>query len=154
MDNMIKQWHSIDRAWKMMEESGKTYSRVGLFRLDVLYTHEISIAATEGEAVVPDFLKSGGKNDRMFFGNIEHARVWATGRFDLVPHFLDSQSKGGYIGLHSEKFMKFLLREIPVTEKPICFHRVRATGKIVKDCNHGLLKDLRTFIFGFSKHYS
>jgi hypothetical protein len=25
MDNMIKQWHSIDRAWKMMEESGKTY---------------------------------------------------------------------------------------------------------------------------------
>eukprot|EP00520_Triparma_pacifica_P001657 CAMPEP_0118636516 /NCGR_PEP_ID=MMETSP0785-20121206/2669_1 /TAXON_ID=91992 /ORGANISM="Bolidomonas pacifica, Strain CCMP 1866" /LENGTH=300 /DNA_ID=CAMNT_0006527657 /DNA_START=238 /DNA_END=1136 /DNA_ORIENTATION=+ len=154
MDNMIKQWHSIDGAWRMMEERGKEYKRVGLFRLDALYTHEISIAAKEGGAVIPNFLKSGGMNDRMFFGDVEYARVWATGRFDDVPPFLASQSKDSYIGLHSEKFMKFLMRNIPVAEKSICFHRVRATGKILKDCSLGILDDLKIFVFGFREHYS
>ena len=147
MDNMIKQWHSINQVWKLMEASEVDYHRVGLFRLDVLYVHEISITGREDVAVVPNFLKSGGMNDRMFYGRRDHAEVWATKRFDLAQSYIDRYQDRG---LHSEKFMEFLMRKIPVEEKPICFHRVRGTGKIKKDCSLGFFNDLKTSIFGYS----
>lgn len=150
MDNMIKQWHSIDQVWKMMEDSEIEYHQVGLFRLDVLYVHDISISAGEGEAVVPDFLPSGGMNDRMFFGRRDYAEVWATKRFGLVQNYIDRYEDRG---LHSEKFMEFLMQKIPVEEKPICFHRVRGTGKIKKDCSLGFFNDLKTMIFGYDVHF-
>lgn len=51
MDNMIKQWHSIERVWAAMTSSGKQYRRVGLFRLDCKYNDPIDIS--RGAAVVP-----------------------------------------------------------------------------------------------------
>ena len=36
IDNVIKEWHSIESVWRLMEARGNTYSRVGLFRLDSL----------------------------------------------------------------------------------------------------------------------
>ena len=100
--------------------------------------------------LIADFLKSGGMNDRMFFGDKEYAKIWATHRFDLIPNVLESQRPDKYIGLHSETFMKFLMRNVPVVEKRICFHRVRGTGKIVKDCSLGFIDDLRIWMFGFN----
>ena len=49
MDNMIRQWHSIERVWNLMrdkenENNNWQYNRIGLFRPDVLYTHPISIS--------------------------------------------------------------------------------------------------------------
>jgi hypothetical protein len=147
MDNLIKQWHSINQVWRLMEDSKVDYQRVGLFRLDVLYVHEISISEREDVAVVPDFRKSGGMNDRMFYGTRDHAEVWATKRFDRVQSYLDTYQDRG---LHSEKFMKFLMRKIPVQKKPICFHRVRGTGKIKKDCRLGFLGWKIPMIFGYA----
>ena len=83
MDNMIKQWHSIERVWGAMERSGTRYERVGLFRLDVRYKDPIDIG--HGAAMVPAFHSELPRwvNDRMFFGEYRYARQWATGRF---PH--------------------------------------------------------------------
>jgi hypothetical protein len=57
---MVKLWHSIDGAWKLMEnyarQTNQKYRRVGLFRLDIFYTHPIPIMSNDKEhAVVPYF---------------------------------------------------------------------------------------------------
>eukprot|EP00578_Thalassiosira_sp_NH16_P025891 CAMPEP_0181089152 /NCGR_PEP_ID=MMETSP1071-20121207/7153_1 /TAXON_ID=35127 /ORGANISM="Thalassiosira sp., Strain NH16" /LENGTH=668 /DNA_ID=CAMNT_0023171087 /DNA_START=115 /DNA_END=2121 /DNA_ORIENTATION=+ len=150
MDNMVRQWHSIQQAWKLMrDEEGKKgwkYSRVGLFRPDVLYTHPISIANPIEKAVVPKMMYTntmwGGTNDRMFYGTREFASIWATERFSSLGSYLDHQ-KGNpeYAakrGLHSEDFLHFLLTKkyaVPLMIKPICFKRIRSSGMIMhNDC--------------------
>jgi hypothetical protein len=77
MDNMIKQWHSIDRVWNAMAASGITYGRVGLFRLDVLYLAPMSVGPEVGAAVIPAWGSWGGLNDRMFIGDYQYAEVRA-----------------------------------------------------------------------------
>ena len=127
MDNMIKQWHSIARVWELMESNELTlrvtYSRVGLFRLDVQYQNSVYI--NDGDAVEPK-----GMNDRLFYGTRSNAEVWATGRFNHVQTYLTTRNH-----LWSEGFMKWLMRDIAVEPRSICFYRVRANGKIsTNDC--------------------
>mmetsp|Transcript_26552 Transcript_26552/g.50286 ORF Transcript_26552/g.50286 Transcript_26552/m.50286 type:complete len:318 (+) Transcript_26552:867-1820(+) len=129
IDNMVKQWHSIERAWGVMQASeiasNTMYSRVGLFRLDVFYTNEIDLL--DGDAVVPDWHSFGGINDRVFYGSRFNANIWATHRFRKLPDYV---TETGIKGIKSEKFMKFLMRDVPLTRKRICFRRVRANGDI------------------------
>lgn len=150
MDNMIRQWNSIDKVWAKMEAfekgRGKMYDRVGLFRPDVLYQHPISIGDKGEMAVIPSMMYKpttwGGYNDRMFYGNREFAECWATGRFNAVNAYLKWQkSNPDYAmksGLHSEDFMQWLLVSrcpTPLTVKPICFKRIRSSGAIKNaDC--------------------
>jgi len=78
-----------------------------------------------------------GLNDRMFFGETRHAATWALGRFPLVEEYilhLIRENKRDH-GLHSEEFMKYLLRDMDVKEKDICFYRIRSHGQLVEDCN-------------------
>jgi len=155
-ENMVKQWHSIDGAWKLMEnyarQTNQTYRRVGLFRLDVFYTHPIPIMSNDEEhAVVPNFLwkevpqerllDNSFVNDRMFYGDYLNAQIWATRRFDLVQKYVDqnrhSNVKGRYgDGIHSESFIQYLLQNITsLQKKDICFWRLRTTGRItIDDC--------------------
>ena len=128
MDNMVKQWHSIARVWELMESNeltlGVTYSRVGLFRLDVQFKNNIYM--NDGDAVEPK-----GMNDRLFYGTRSNAEVWATGRFDQVQTYVTTHNNK----LWSEGFMKWLMRDIAVESRSICFYRVRANGKIsTSDC--------------------
>ena len=131
MDNMIKQWHSIERVWNLMEASGVSYQQVGLFRLDVQYATHIHI--WDGSAVVPQFA-SVPMNDRMFYGTHRNAKVWATRRFSQVEDFVYRTRAGAEFGLHSEHFMEYLMRDVKPDRRPICFNRVRATGDISCDC--------------------
>ena len=151
MDNMIRQWHSIESAWKLMSDyelsHSSKYDRVGLFRLDVQYSDPISIQAQEETAVVPSLMHdtklwASQYNDRMFYGAREFAEIWATDRFPTVDDYMVWQQDIRHErvkGLHSESFLNYLLREkwsLPVQEKDICFSRVRATGEIKSaDCD-------------------
>ena len=157
MDNMIRQWHSIESSWNLMTNYELSHSmkfdRVGLFRLDVQYQHPISILSTDnsGElAVVPSLMHntklwSTQYNDRMFYGVREFAEIWATDRFSSVNEYMtwqqqeENQRNERVFGLHSESYVNYLLREkwlIPVEEKDMCFSRVRATGEIkTSDCD-------------------
>jgi hypothetical protein len=133
--NMLRQWHSIEKVWKLMVENekktGVQYERVGLFRSDVFYVSPIDIG--KGDAVIPAFGLM--TNDRMFYGKYEHAYVWANIRFPSVDCYKPPKSTHG---LHSEHFMRrLILPNIPnwtINDK-ICFLRVRGQGKIQKkDC--------------------
>ncbi|KAL7526900.1 hypothetical protein ACHAWF_001963 [Thalassiosira exigua] len=155
IDNMIRQWHSIDGAWAKMtahEESiRRRYDRVGLFRPDVLYTHPISIGDRNEVAVIPAMMYRprpspehwGGYNDRMFYGTREYAESWATERFDAVKPYLEWQKSNKHYaeksGLHSEDFLRWMLVmhwPMPLTIKPVCFKRVRTSGAVkTGDCS-------------------
>jgi len=126
MDNSLKQWYSIQRVWDSMTTK---YERIGLFRLDVLYTEPIDIS--DGDAVIPDFLHFGGLNDRAFYGLYKWASQWATTRLKKLA--IRSKEENIY-DMHAETFMKYLMRDVPVELKPMCFKRVRATGEIKPDC--------------------
>jgi hypothetical protein len=139
MDNMVKQWHSIERVWGSMraaeQRRGREYARVGLFRLDVVYKTDIRL--DDGErAVIPDFGHwnndpKRGLNDRMFYGDRAYGEQWAMGRFSQVEAYVASHANT----LHSESFMLYLMRDVPITLKPICFWRVRANGHVnTGDC--------------------
>ena len=142
MDNMIKQWHSIERAWGAMVDCerrrGRRYARVGLFRLDVKYVTPIRIG-DGAVAAVPNFGHfyndpKKGMNDRAFYGGRAYAELWATARFPQADAYVASHANK----LHSEKFMMWLLRDVPVVFKPFCFLRVRATGEVKQlDCAGG-----------------
>lgn len=160
--NMVKQWHSINGAWGLMEQyaqrNRKQYDRVGLFRLDVFYTHPIyvvnpSSSDNEVEAVVPSFLWKEATpemyswnftNDRMFYGNYKYAKIWATKRFNTALKYVNRTKTRTQTemlryeqGIHSESFMDYLLRDVPKVHKnPICFWRLRTTGVVrYDDCN-------------------
>ena len=138
MDNMIRQWHSIESVWTLLRlketENHNRYDRVGLFRPDVVYTHPITIINNnssntthkEERAVIPSMMykctKWCGYNDRMFYGDRMYGELWANHRFDNVDTYLRYQqtkrdigdsyyNKLGLSGLHSEDYMRFLLTE-------------------------------------------
>ena len=90
-----------------------------------------AIVAEARDAVVPAF-SNFPLNDRMFYGARRHARRWAT-RFDNVAAYV-ADPRRAQIGLHSEHFVSFIMREVALTKAPICFHRIRATGVLLKDC--------------------
>jgi hypothetical protein len=127
MDNMIKEWHSIERVWNSTKPF--KYKRVGLFRLDVQYQEPIII--TNGDAVVPNFEDFGYVNDRAFYGLYKWAKIWALTRF----HQVEAQAKRNQNDLMAEKFLAYVLRDVPYEKKSMCFWRVRANGKIKnQDC--------------------
>ena len=158
-DNMVKAWHSIEGVWNIMEnykkKYHKSYSRVGIFRSDLFYTHNISIQNPNEKAVLPDFAwnqikmrdmyNGAAVNDRGMYGNFEHAKIWATERFSFIPWYawrhsseltpIDSYNPGQ--GIHSESFMYELLKffQVPYEEKALCFFRLRANRVVLsEDC--------------------
>lgn len=150
MDNMIRQWHSVEKVWSLMETyedtMHKRYDRIGLFRSDVFYTHPIPINNSSEVAVIPEMMYKvtmwGGFNDRMFYGQRKYGKVWSTERFKSVDAYLEWQQLNTDTkkkkGLHGEDFMKYLLtiqHPIPVQMQDICFMRIRSSGLILKgDC--------------------
>eukprot|EP00584_Thalassiosira_punctigera_P013271 CAMPEP_0172566218 /NCGR_PEP_ID=MMETSP1067-20121228/111018_1 /TAXON_ID=265564 ORGANISM="Thalassiosira punctigera, Strain Tpunct2005C2" /NCGR_SAMPLE_ID=MMETSP1067 /ASSEMBLY_ACC=CAM_ASM_000444 /LENGTH=242 /DNA_ID=CAMNT_0013357277 /DNA_START=520 /DNA_END=1248 /DNA_ORIENTATION=+ len=149
MDNLVRQWHSIEQVWAMMEtfeeDNHQRYDIVGLLRSDVLFTHRISINESLGGGVIPQSMYKtyhswGGYNDRMFFGKREYAECWSTERFtSLQLYLLWQQTRKSVLitGLHSEDFLRWLLvfqLSIPLRMDPICFMRIRTSGAISNDC--------------------
>mmetsp|Transcript_59 Transcript_59/g.63 ORF Transcript_59/g.63 Transcript_59/m.63 type:complete len:395 (+) Transcript_59:36-1220(+) len=181
-DNMIKQWNSIQGVWDLMRkheiqqlmpaasqplkakargtkndpsiEDAHYYDQIGLFRSDVLYTNPINIF--DAKAAAPNFARNGGHNDRLFYGNYEFAKIWASQRFDFIDTFeqtymkrydVDFKSEKERIlfkdGYHSETFVKLLLDhyKVPVTLKDICVWRIRSGSRVqVSDC-----RDMKEF---------
>jgi hypothetical protein len=134
MDNMIKQWHSIEQVWNLMQNysdvHNKSYAQVALFRPDVLYRNPIDIF--DGPAFMPHF--GWPANDRMFAGTYDNAKIWATQRFAS----LDKALRDGFLkkGLHSESYIaEVILQQMSdqVERRTICFQRVRATGIVHRD---------------------
>ena len=69
---MIKQWHSIESVWELMEfHAAKRrvfYKQVGLFRLDAYYVDPINVS--DSQAALLSFGSCKGVNDRLFLRKI------------------------------------------------------------------------------------
>lgn len=152
LDNIVRQWHSINGAWELMERSaakhGVQYTRVGMFRSDVLYVTPVDIYETEfghydtnnNQAMLAPF-GAMPVNDRMFYGPYEGVEIWATKRFSFLESYVDTCEPGW--AMHSEKFLDGAImpaiRELGISivvNPDICFLRTRVGNTAVtNDCN-------------------
>ncbi len=152
VDNLVKQWHSIEYVFKLMDISGRQmnvqYSRVGMFRSDVFYMTPIDIALLDkgitdsrnNHVVVAGFAQMP-VNDRMIYGNYEGVKIWATQRFQLIEERAIARQEPGYV-MHSERFLNYTV--IPVIKaagysldinNDICFVRTRPDeSAMISDC--------------------
>lgn len=156
VDNIVKQWHSIQSAWDSMEENAillhKNYTHVAMLRNDVVYVTPFDIyqiGAREDAkrdlknpyVAIPNYARYP-INDRMIFGAYNGVKIWATERFIRLEDHVLTYEDPGY-GMHSERFLNHsifpAIREqgIEVLADPdICFLRARADGSTwINDCN-------------------
>lgn len=155
IDNMVKQWHSIEFAFKLMDVTAKQhnviYSRVAMLRSDAMYLTPIDIAMLDKEEIdtknhyvaVAPFARMP-VNDRMIYGPYDAVKVWSTRRFDLIEERVQLAQDPGY-EMHSEHFLNASI--FPVIEalgyetninRDICFVRTRADeSAMVSDCQVG-----------------
>jgi hypothetical protein len=167
--NIIKMWHSQQSVWELMEpeivatgSSGvgtrtpvrhqKHYSRVAMFRSDVLYVTPIDIyQLPDGSidygnefAVVPNF-GNFPVNDRMIYGPVDSVHIWASGRFRRLAEHVQRVATTGD-GIHPEKYLYHTIfpaiRDAGVSIIPaspnLCFLRVRADMSVrIGDCGVG-----------------
>jgi hypothetical protein len=131
IDNIVKQWHSIDSVWNLMEDfikyssiqqkQQRKYLRVAMMRSDVMYITPIDLFASpmapstladdekgtpptsiSQQVIIPDFAKYP-INDRLIIGPYEAVKVWATQRFPRIDHFAKVAAPG--TAMHSETFL-------------------------------------------------
>jgi hypothetical protein len=142
-----------------------TYSRVGMFRADVMYLTPIDIASLDSnhqhqnyqgesaEATTTDTQNNHAVlapfaqmpvNDRMIYGPYEAVKIWATKRFELIDERARLGRDPGF-EMHSERFLNAsILPEIEklgveiTINRDICFCRTRADmSAMVSDCTQG-----------------
>ena len=77
MDNMIREWHSIERVWDLMLASARSYTRVGLFRLDSVLTRPIALHEYSAPGVVCDPSMRGILGFRGFGFRVFESRLWS-----------------------------------------------------------------------------
>mmetsp|Transcript_17367 Transcript_17367/g.37937 ORF Transcript_17367/g.37937 Transcript_17367/m.37937 type:complete len:399 (-) Transcript_17367:986-2182(-) len=149
LDNIVRQWHSLEAVWGAMRHGRKKYGRVGMFRSDAFYLSPIDIYQLEkGKvdtnnhfALIPPFAKFP-VSDRMFYGPYDPVRIWATKRFEKIDEHVRTNPTVG-MGMHSETFLNttllpFIEKEtgVRVAENPdVCFLRTRPNNVIImNDC--------------------
>jgi quinol monooxygenase YgiN len=154
IDNIVKQWHSIDAVWNHMknEKAKKTYKRIAMMRNDVIYVTPIDIYQTplskedtnnhktDDIVRIPNFAKYP-INDRLIIGPYNAVETWATQRFTRIDQYATNEALPG-TAMHSETFLNATIlasirQTYQVYEDPwICFLRVRADGAIwIEDCD-------------------
>jgi hypothetical protein len=155
LDNMVKQWHSVEYAFKLMEMNAKqlgvNYTRLGMFRNDAMYVTPIDIAMMDRGVidihnryvVVAPFARMP-INDRMIYGPYEGVKIWATERFKRIEDRVRARQDPGF-EMHSEHFLNASI--FPVIQalgyetnmnRDICFVRTRADeSAMVSDCSVG-----------------
>mmetsp|Transcript_22280 Transcript_22280/g.55032 ORF Transcript_22280/g.55032 Transcript_22280/m.55032 type:complete len:491 (-) Transcript_22280:448-1920(-) len=161
--NLIRQWHSIETVFGLMEHymttvKKKNYTRVAMLRNDAMYLSPIDILKLDNDNgdkndqqhnvddvnnehfVIAPFANYP-VNDRMIYGPYEAIKIWATQRFNLVEQRAQNKANRGMV-MHSETFMQQSI--LPAMEDlgykqhvhpGLCFIRTRPDSKaLYNDC--------------------
>lgn len=155
VDNIVRQWHSIESVWQLMEQHaeklGVKYDSVGMFRSDVFFATPIDVNGknnngtlanpNQTEAVYPGFALFP-VNDRMIYGSYNAVKTWASQRFELLEknaHKIPGKALHPETFLHEILFPTLRDGGTNVTANPdICFFRVRADESLwINDCLQG-----------------
>ena len=125
IENIVKQWHSIESAWNDMEKHSvllkKNYTQVAMLRNDVFYATPFDIyntsrnkrrlnnkKALDGHSNdyeyvgVPNWARFP-INDRMIYGSYRGVKIWSTERFQRLESHVRTYEPG--YGMHSERFL-------------------------------------------------
>jgi hypothetical protein len=152
LDNLVRQWHSIDAAFRLMEQHAQqnniNYTRVAMLRNDVMYLTPIDIMKMDNVTldtenrhfIIPPFANYP-VNDRMIYGPYEAVKVWSTKRFELIEERVQDPEAAGTV-MHSELFMNesifSSIEKLGFSRRlnpDICFVRTRANSvALVDDC--------------------
>ncbi|CAJ1963984.1 unnamed protein product [Cylindrotheca closterium] len=152
LDNMIRQWHSIEAVFDLMTDYANRhnieYKRVAMLRNDVCYVTPLDIMTIDGGRlddkneyfVIPNFAK-WPVNDRMIYGPYDAVNIWAAERFRLMEERVETKPEIGF-NMHSERFMNASI--LPAMKalgyrtsfsRDICFFRTRANiALMISDC--------------------
>jgi hypothetical protein len=162
LDNMIRQWHSIEGVFGLMKRYQKLhdidYTRVAMLRNDVVYLTPIDIMRIDNGTldtnneyfVLPNFAKYP-ICDRMIYGPYEAVNVWAKQRFNLVEQRIKTNHDFGW-KMHSERFMNSTI--VPTIQalgykknlnRDICFVRAR-TGEMLMASDCFMAGSVRGFV--------
>ena len=165
INNVVKQWDSINAAWLLMEENAKhlkrNYSRVAMLRNDVMYVTPLDVYQLpnnerdidNNHIVVPGWARFP-VNDRMVAGPYDAVKVWATERFGRIDESVRTNRlpRERRAGMHSESFLNRTLlpamqeagashgeRYVLVEHPNFCFLRSRADNSVrYGDCYESL----------------
>mmetsp|Transcript_5038 Transcript_5038/g.12892 ORF Transcript_5038/g.12892 Transcript_5038/m.12892 type:complete len:428 (+) Transcript_5038:164-1447(+) len=156
LENVVKQWDSIDAVWSLMEENAKrlkrNYTRVAMLRNDVMYVTPIDVYQLpnnerdidNNHIVIPGWAKYP-VNDRMVAGPYDAVKIWATERFGRIDESIRTNPGTGEKrrGMHSEKFLKHTMlpamqeagashgeRYVLAEHPNFCFLRSRADDSV------------------------
>jgi hypothetical protein len=162
--NIIQMWHSIDRAWTLMQHHGRKhgirYTRVAMLRSDVVYLTPLDIwgngkvnnerDVSNEYVVVPSFARYP-VNDRAIYGNASGVEIWATGRFSALAQHVEDYRGSGYL-MHHEHFLDSSIFASIRTragvkvahDERLCFCRARADQRVwYNDCTKSVTPQLK-----------
>jgi hypothetical protein len=130
--NAIRQLYSLKMVNNLSNSQNKNYDLYIYVRPDLLYINEIDIQQIKDNIskdvlFTPHWYKSGGINDRIYFGKKKIIDIVAN-RLDYVEEFIEKEKKS----YHPETHMKFMVDKFHIKTIDIDLKgkRVRSTGKI------------------------
>jgi hypothetical protein len=127
--NLLRQLNSLKIVTKMHEE--KDYNCYIYLRPDLKYLNNLNIKLIDNLKTdtfyTPNWGKFGGLNDRFGIG-CKDVMIKFGYRIDKALEYSKINS------LHSEKFLKYIMNNYEKNNIQLKAHRVRANGKISKDC--------------------
>lgn len=127
--NLLRQLNSLKIVTKMHED--KDYKCYIYLRPDLKYLNNLDINLIKNlrddTFYTPKWGKFGGLNDRLGFGS-KNIMVEFGYRLDKALEYSKIKK------LHSESFLKYIMEKYKINNINLKAHRVRANGKISKDC--------------------
>ena len=132
LKNILRQWNSLQEVTKLWELSSLKHQCIIYLRPDLFYINQINLEnislclkskQDKPLACIPSWAGYGGNNDRFAYGNSSAMKIYGN-RIQKAAQFSLNRS------LHSEQFLKYVLRKYKVSVKNIGMYavRIRADG--------------------------
>lgn len=131
--NLIRQLNSLKKVWLLCHDKNNKYDCYLFLRPDIKYLNKINIdyvnniVKNNNLIYTPEWLKSGGLNDRIALCDYNSAKIYSN-RIDNIPNYLSLTKKP----LHAEKFLKFIINKNDILNKDLKLkgHRIRSKGNV------------------------
>lgn len=131
--NLIRQLNSLKKVWSLCHDKNNKYDCYLFLRPDIKYLNKINtdyvnnIVKNNNLIYTPEWLKSGGLNDRFALCDYNSAKIYSN-RIDNIPNYLSLTKKP----LHAEKFLKFVINKNNILNKDLNLkgHRIRSKGNV------------------------
>lgn len=148
---IIQQWHSIQSAWQLMEQSenatGQKHTTVGVLRSDVVFVTPIPVQGSTQGVTIPGFARYP-VNDGLAYGERDAIQIYASERFTRLKEHMEFVNwKHPGTGIHPQSYLSWTIfpamldaiQPQEIYEHPsVCFLRAKIPEAVeVADCTQG-----------------